>query len=382
MSSRLVPLSKKLLDDDDEVNLSIALDGISLSSLMKPGMKPNAWGKFVWLLIHAVDAAIALIETFTDDMLQIVLRWLNKIFRTLPCFTCRTHIEERRMRIPLEENKTREELSIWLAEAHNAINHDFNCTKGDTTSYKYKDPIKMAQEIKKTHTSSTYAKVCKAKLNGSEKKNKLHKPIMDPRYSKNLHLFLNEVSPELLFHALFRSHYYLFEHYPDEHLEYKEVIEVRQNTKEQFYDLLDILEFCETVNQKCLKVIRRTFKTAEAAGTIWSSAANLTKALHQAEKTMFPNSTVKYSERMRIVRESLVMEEKEKKTNKGTKKGKEMAIGAVVKAVVGTVAKAVVDVNESKETKMPKETKKPKKALINSEALLASRPRTRSQSMR
>ena len=85
---------------------------------------PKTWGPHLWLSLHAIAAGYPLEPTEMDkDMYRI---HFENIANVLPCFTCKNNFHQILRRIPLHDEilDSRESLSRWVVELHNAVSKE------------------------------------------------------------------------------------------------------------------------------------------------------------------------------------------------------------------------------------------------------------------
>lgn len=84
-------------------------------------MKPTAWGKSAWTLLHSVSFAFPLVPTADEQ--ERVATFVKAFREVLPCPTCKSDFGLIMERKPLEYSlHSREAFARWVNEVHNEVN--------------------------------------------------------------------------------------------------------------------------------------------------------------------------------------------------------------------------------------------------------------------
>ncbi len=86
--------------------------------------KPETWGKFLWLSMHAVASGYPLKPTEMDK--DIYRLHFENMANVLPCCECRNHFHQILRSHPLHDQilKSRKSLSEWVLLLHNAVSKE------------------------------------------------------------------------------------------------------------------------------------------------------------------------------------------------------------------------------------------------------------------
>ena len=96
----------------------------------------RVWGKNGWAFLHAISFTYSMTPTATEK--QRYQAFFDALQHVLPCPLCRAHYAAQFKRRPSTTFASRETLSRWLVDIHNAVNR----TRGQT-EYTYEEALAL-----------------------------------------------------------------------------------------------------------------------------------------------------------------------------------------------------------------------------------------------
>ena len=95
-------------------------------------MRPNIWGKYLWISIHFI--AMEYPHNPTDEDKINYRRFFEQLRYVIPCVTCANNYTDHLVKYPLNDRVLKNRLNLfrWTVDMHNEVN---KITHADTISY-------------------------------------------------------------------------------------------------------------------------------------------------------------------------------------------------------------------------------------------------------
>mmetsp|Transcript_95193 Transcript_95193/g.188589 ORF Transcript_95193/g.188589 Transcript_95193/m.188589 type:complete len:181 (-) Transcript_95193:170-712(-) len=98
-------------------------DEHSMNDGLLPSCDPRVWGPPVWNALHKLIAGYP--TEVPPDMQTHTATLMESLSHTLPCKSCREHLQQHFLSDPIEPHlATRDDLQRWLVHLHNSVNED------------------------------------------------------------------------------------------------------------------------------------------------------------------------------------------------------------------------------------------------------------------